>query len=78
MCILDLSKTLMHEFHYDYIKIRYGNKSRLFLTEIDSLAYEIKPKMFIKIFVRIKKFVIFSNCLYKSKYYENSNKLVLR
>ena len=44
MCILDLSKALMHEFHYDYIKIRYGNKSRLFLTEIDSLAYEIKPK----------------------------------
>ena len=30
MCILlDLSKVLMHEFHYDYIKNKYGNNSRL-------------------------------------------------
>ena len=30
MCILELSKVLMHEFHYDYIKKKYGNNSRLF------------------------------------------------
>ena len=78
MCILDLSKALVYEFHYDCIKIKYGNKSRLLLTEFDSLAYEIKPKMFIKVFARIKKFLIFSNCLDKSKYYENSDKLDLR
>ena len=29
MCFLELSKVLMHEFHYDYIKSKYGNKSRL-------------------------------------------------
>ena len=28
MCILDLSKILMNEFHYDYIKNEYDNKSR--------------------------------------------------
>ena len=25
-CILNLSKILMHKFHYDYIKNKYANK----------------------------------------------------
>lgn len=38
MCILELlSKVLMHELHYDYVKNQYGNKSRLLLTDTDSL-----------------------------------------
>ena len=28
MCILELSKILMYEFHYDYIKSKYDNKIR--------------------------------------------------
>ena len=28
MCILELSKVLMYEFHYDYIKNKYDNKSK--------------------------------------------------
>ena len=39
MCILDLSKVLMREFHYDYIKNKYGKNSRLLFT---CLMYETK------------------------------------
>ena len=42
MCILELSKVLMYEFHYEYIKSKYGNNSRLLFTDTDSLMYEIK------------------------------------
>ena len=44
MYILELSKVLMYEFHYDYIKNKYGNKSKLSFTDPDSLMYEIKTK----------------------------------
>ena len=32
MYVLDLSKVLMERFHYDYIKSKYGDNSRLLFT----------------------------------------------
>ena len=73
MCILESSKVLMYEFHYDYIKNKYDNKSKLLFTVTDSLIYEIKTKDFM-----IDYMFDFSNNSTTSKYYNNSNKLVIR
>ena len=45
--ILDLSKIVMYEFHYDYIKPKYdGENLKLCYMDTDSLVYKIKTEDF--------------------------------
>ena len=44
--ILDISKTLMYEFQYDYIKRKYQDKAKLCYMDTDSFAIYIKTEDF--------------------------------
>ena len=46
--ILDISKTLMYEFWYDYIKPKYGDNVKLCHMDTDSFIMHIKTDDFYK------------------------------
>ena len=46
LSILEISKTLMYEFWYDYMKPKYGNKVKLCYTDTDSFIINIKANDF--------------------------------
>ena len=77
MCILDLSKTLMYDFHYNYIKNKYGNKSKLLFTDTDSLCYEIEANDVYKDFFNDRDKFDFSEYDKNSKYFDDFNKKVI-
>ena len=77
MCILDLSKTLMCNFHYNYIKKKYNNRARLLVTNTDSLTYEIEAEDVYKDFWNDKDMFYNSDYLESSPYYCNVNKKVI-
>ena len=77
MCILDLSKTLMYDFHYNYIKKKYNNRARLLFTDTDSWTYEIESEDIYKDFWNDKDMFDNSDYPESSPYYYNVNKKII-
>ena len=77
MCILDLSKTLMYDFHYKYIKEKYGEKAKLLFTDTDSLTYEIEAKHVYKDFFKNKDKFDNSDYPEYSPFFYKENKKVI-
>ena len=77
MCILDLSKTLMYDFHHNYIKTKYGDKAKLLFTDTDSLTYEIESEDVYQDFWKNKDMFDNSDYPESSIYYCNKNKKVI-
>ena len=55
MSIIDISKTLMYEFWYDYIKPKYQEKVKLCYMDTDSFIIYIKTEGFMKTLQMILK-----------------------
>ena len=77
MCILDLSKTLMYDFHYNYIKDKYGDKAKLLFTDTDSLTYEIEADDVYQDFWNDKDKFDNSDYPESSPYFNKTNKKVI-
>ena len=48
LSIFEISKTLMYEFWYDYMKPKYGNEIKLCYMDTDSFIMNIKANDFYK------------------------------
>lgn len=77
MVILDMSKYLMYDFHYNHIKAKYKNKAQLLFTDTDSLCYHIQTKDYYKDMKRKSKSFDTSNFPKDHFLYSDTNKKVI-
>ena len=61
MSILDISKTLMYKFQYDYFKPRYRDRAKLWYTDTDSFIININEDFFQDISNDVEKWFDTSN-----------------
>ena len=72
--VLDLSKWLMYDFHYNFVKKNFNVE--LLFTDTDSLTDEIKSENVYKDFYKWKDLFDFSNYSKDSTFYDDTNKKV--
>ena len=76
MRVLDLIKYIYTNYIVITLK-KNSSKSRLLFTDTDLLMYEIKTEDVYEDFSKDKEMFDFNNYSAKSKYYDDSNKLVV-
>ena len=73
--VLELSKWMMYDFHYNFIKKDFD--AELLFTDTDSLAYETRSENVYDIFFKRKYLFDFRNYSKDLKFYDDSNKKVI-
>ena len=75
--IIDLSKVLMQDFHFNYIKNKNGDKAEMLLKDTGSLMHKIETENVLEDCCKSKD--LFDFCIYPkdSKYYNHSNNVVV-
>ena len=74
--ILDLSKTLIYDFHYNYIKQKYPDLT-LLITDTDSLTYQIQTDNAYEDFYADKHLFDISGYLKEIPFYNDESKKVI-
>ena len=77
MCVLDLSKLLMYDYHYNTIKKQYKDRATLLFTDTDSLTYEIETNDIYDDMKKDKQLYDFSDYPKDHPLYDVSNKKVI-
>ena len=70
--VLELSKWLMYDFHYNFIKKHFD--AELLFTDTDSLTYEIKSEDVYEEFFKHKHLFDFRNYPEDSKFLDQAKK----
>ena len=73
--VLELSKWMMYDFHYNFIKKNFNTE--LLFTDTDSLTYETKSENVYEDFFKWKHLFDFSNYSKDSKFLDDTNKKVI-
>ena len=73
--VLELSKWMMYDFHYNFIKKNFN--AELLFTDTDSLTYEIKSENVCEDFFKLKDLLEFSNYSKDSNFFNDINKKVI-
>ena len=73
--VLELSKWLMYDFHYNFIKKHFD--AELLFTDTDSLTYEIKSENVYEEFFKNRHLFDFSNYPEDPKFFDPTNQKVI-